>query len=210
MSLIFAIDNSHQNILSLALYENTSCLNHLQIKTTFQNSSTAQMVDCTEGLLKGAGHVIQDVTTYIINRGPGSFTGLRSSMAFAQGLALSSGAPLYGISAFEAFQMSSTDSDISQKTAYLLDTKCQSYYVGHYFNNTWAHNIVSFQDMDLFLEKNAVKTVISDNDKPDDLKYNGCWQVRTPDARCLVDSWQRHQNQETLINPQILYLKSPV
>jgi tRNA threonylcarbamoyladenosine biosynthesis protein TsaB len=210
MALILALDNSHQNILSLALYENTSCLSHVQIKTTFQNSSTAQMVDRTEELLKSAKHAIQDVTTYIVNRGPGSFTGLRSSMAFAQGLALSSGAPLYGISAFEALQADHTQTSPSEKTAYLLDTKCQSYYVGFHCDNAWQHNVITFENIDIVLKEKEVKAVVSDNDKPDNLKFNGSWQIKTPDARFLVNAWQRHQNQETLINPQILYLKSPV
>ncbi|MAP24008.1 MAG: tRNA (adenosine(37)-N6)-threonylcarbamoyltransferase complex dimerization subunit type 1 TsaB [Rickettsiales bacterium] len=210
MPLILALDNSHQTLLSLALYEDDSCLGHLQIQTTFHNSSTAQMVDRTDALLKSANHTIQDITIYIVNRGPGSFTGLRSSMAFAQGLALSSGAPLYGISAFEALQTGYTQTSPSEKTAYLLDTKCQSYYVGLHSGNAWQHDVVTFEKIDVFLEENNVKTVVSDNPKPNELNFDGLWIIKTPDARLLVNAWHRHQNQQALINPQILYLKSPV
>ena len=70
--------------------------------------------------------------------------------------------------------------------------------------------MVSFQDINMFFEKNEIKNIVSDSLKPSELNFDGLWTVKTPDARLLVNVWHESQNQEALINPQILYLKSPV
>jgi len=51
------------------------------------------------GLLRDAGADIGAVTALVVVRGPGSFTGVRSGIAAAQGLARASGVPLVGIDA---------------------------------------------------------------------------------------------------------------
>jgi tRNA threonylcarbamoyladenosine biosynthesis protein TsaB len=45
---------------------------------------------------------LQDLEALVVNVGPGAFTGLRVGLALAQGLALASGKPLFGCSAFDA------------------------------------------------------------------------------------------------------------
>lgn len=53
-------------------------------------------------VLRQAGAALRDVDVFAAATGPGSFTGLRVGIATMQGLALASGRPLAGISAFDA------------------------------------------------------------------------------------------------------------
>lgn len=45
---------------------------------------------------------LNDLAGLVVNIGPGAFTGLRVGLALAQGLALASGKPLFGCTAFDA------------------------------------------------------------------------------------------------------------
>lgn len=64
------------------------------------------VADWTEGLLREAGGGFPDVGRIFVGVGPGSFTGIRIAMAFAQGLALPKNIPLHGFTTFEALFLS--------------------------------------------------------------------------------------------------------
>jgi tRNA threonylcarbamoyladenosine biosynthesis protein TsaB len=53
-------------------------------------------------LLHWTGYTLADLGGIAVNVGPGAFTGIRVGLATAQGLAVASGKPLVGCSAFEA------------------------------------------------------------------------------------------------------------
>jgi tRNA threonylcarbamoyl adenosine modification protein YeaZ len=64
--------------------------------------------DWLESLLTraGAAGLWNDVEWICVGLGPGSFTGIRIAMAFAQGVALPRHVPLYGFTSFEALFLS--------------------------------------------------------------------------------------------------------
>ena len=53
-------------------------------------------------LLEGQSVALRDVDVFAVATGPGSFTGLRVGIATMQGLAMATGKPLIGVSAFDA------------------------------------------------------------------------------------------------------------
>jgi tRNA threonylcarbamoyladenosine biosynthesis protein TsaB len=53
-------------------------------------------------LLAGAGRHVSDLAAVAVTVGPGSFTGLRASLAFAEGLAAGAGIPVIGVTVAEA------------------------------------------------------------------------------------------------------------
>jgi tRNA threonylcarbamoyladenosine biosynthesis protein TsaB len=59
---------------------------------------TERLLAITDELLSAAGIELQDLTGIAFGRGPGSFTGLRVSVAVAQGLAAATGVPLLPVS----------------------------------------------------------------------------------------------------------------
>jgi tRNA threonylcarbamoyl adenosine modification protein YeaZ len=54
-------------------------------------------------LLEEQGSGLEALTGVVVNRGPGSYTGLRIGYALAQGLAETRGLPIAGIASFQAF-----------------------------------------------------------------------------------------------------------
>lgn len=64
------------------------------------------VADWTEALLREAGATFADLAWVAAGVGPGSFTGIRIAMAFAQGLALPHGVSLHGFTSFEALHLS--------------------------------------------------------------------------------------------------------
>jgi tRNA threonylcarbamoyladenosine biosynthesis protein TsaB len=64
------------------------------------------VADWTETLLRAAGGSFSHLGWLCVGIGPGSFTGIRIAMAFAQGLALPRGIPLHGFTSFEALHLS--------------------------------------------------------------------------------------------------------
>ena len=56
--------------------------------------ASAQLLPAAEALLQRAGRRMQDVAVIAFGRGPGAFTGLRTSCAVAQGLAFGLGCPV--------------------------------------------------------------------------------------------------------------------
>ncbi len=65
-----------------------------------QNYSTVLLPAVVE-LLAGAGLAAAGIEGYAVTTGPGSFTGLRIGISTVQGLALASGRPCVGLSAFD-------------------------------------------------------------------------------------------------------------
>jgi tRNA threonylcarbamoyladenosine biosynthesis protein TsaB len=64
------------------------------------------LADWIEGLLAEAGGDIPGLAWICAGLGPGSFTGIRMALAFAQGLAMPHRVPLHGFTAFEALFLS--------------------------------------------------------------------------------------------------------
>jgi len=71
------------------------------------------VADWTEGLLKQAGGAFTDLAWIVTGVGPGSFTGIRIAMAFAQGVALPLGLPVFGVTSFEALHLSARSAGVT-------------------------------------------------------------------------------------------------
>lgn len=61
-----------------------------------------QLITIVERLLANESLSYDDLAVIAVNRGPGSFTGIRSAVALARGLAVASGLPVLGVTSHEA------------------------------------------------------------------------------------------------------------
>lgn len=85
---------------SVALVDNERVLGSLYVRVL---PARARPVLRTIDLILGWLDLeLKDLAGLAVNIGPGAFTGLRVGLALAQGLALASGKPLFGCSAFDA------------------------------------------------------------------------------------------------------------
>jgi tRNA threonylcarbamoyladenosine biosynthesis protein TsaB len=88
-------------LLSLALFEDSALLAQASAQAAMrQSESLAPLVD---GLLKGRGWKAGQLQAVAVSLGPGSFTGLRTGLAFAKGLSFATGAKLLGVPTLEAW-----------------------------------------------------------------------------------------------------------
>ena len=86
------------------------------------------LMPAVAGVLQAAGLRLQDCAAIATTVGPGSFTGLRTGLAAAQGLSLGADKPLVGVSRFEAFaEASSVFGQAAIVVA--MDSKARSLYV---------------------------------------------------------------------------------
>jgi tRNA threonylcarbamoyl adenosine modification protein YeaZ len=75
------------------------------------------LADWVEGLLAEAGGDILGLAWICAGLGPGSFTGIRMALAFAQGLAMPRRVPLHGFTAFEALFLSFPEATAGEAAA---------------------------------------------------------------------------------------------
>ena len=81
-----------------------------------------------EECLREANGNFSDVSWIAVGVGPGSFTGIRIAMAFAQGLAMPRTIPLYGFTAFSALLLS-CDSKPCQKLIAAIPSNSNRFYI---------------------------------------------------------------------------------
>ena len=101
---IFAIDTSHA-VASCALCEDDIVIGYQERNTNLSHSE-AVLPLCSQ-LLQQHGLTFQDIDLYAVNRGPGSFTGLRIGIAAAKGFAFMTEKPLIAVSSLMAVALAS-------------------------------------------------------------------------------------------------------
>lgn len=134
-------------------------------------------------------HHIPNLEAVIINLGPGRFSGIRSGIAFAKGLALAKDIPVYGVSHFEVITQKV---DLTEATIALDARKSQAYtqtvHQGRLIDEIKLLDIESLND------KNLVGNFLGD--------------IITTDARDLLPMVQ-HKSPTDLSKLNAIYLRNP-
>lgn len=105
-SLDLIVDASRHGI-ALGIYEGDVTLCEAN-EPDFRGEGLGALLDSS---LAKAGGALTDVTRVLTTLGPGSFTGLRTGIAFCQGLCFSGARNLYGISTLAALRSFGTSAD---------------------------------------------------------------------------------------------------
>jgi len=89
------------------------------------------LLPAIDGVLHAAGRKLADLDAIATTVGPGSFTGLRTGLAAAQGLAFASGLPLVGVDRFSALAAATVV--LGQKPLVIaFDSRARTLYVQAY------------------------------------------------------------------------------
>jgi tRNA threonylcarbamoyladenosine biosynthesis protein TsaB len=94
---VLAFDTS-ADLCAVALWQDGRITHSRCIPT--QRDQAKILAPLTEDILREAGLEAKDIDRFAVGTGPGSFTGLRVGLAFARGLGLATGKPVYGIDHF--------------------------------------------------------------------------------------------------------------
>jgi len=93
---ILAIETSTKNV-SVALISDGSCVE----KVLGNEKPSAGLLKLIDSILRSAKKNIEDVSLFVVDTGPGSFTGLRIGISTVYGLAYALSKPAVGVNAFE-------------------------------------------------------------------------------------------------------------
>jgi tRNA threonylcarbamoyladenosine biosynthesis protein TsaB len=95
-----------------------------------QASST--LLPVLQQLLADAGLALKDLDAIVFGRGPGSFTGLRTACAVAQGLGFGAGVPVLGVATLLAVAEEARATHGTHKVVAVLDARMDELYVARY------------------------------------------------------------------------------
>ena len=115
------------NGLSLALYQDEHCVQKIEKNEEFGQAE--HLAVGVAQILKDNKLQMSDIGLLGVCTGPGSFTGVRSGLAFARGLGL--GCPdlkLTGVSAFDVYANMLKESDRAFYNAVVIETKREDFY----------------------------------------------------------------------------------
>lgn len=93
--LILAVDNS-LDFLTIAVADGERILDEKSVKD-IQHTPSEILAGMVSDILANTGHRIDDIDALFVTLGPGSFTGIRVSMAFCKGISSANKIPLIGV-----------------------------------------------------------------------------------------------------------------
>lgn len=100
--------------------------------------ASASLIPALQALLSRAGLQVKDLDAIVFGRGPGSFTGLRTACAVAQGLGFGSAVPVLGIETLLAVAEEARDSTGATRIVAMLDARMGEVYAAPYMFESGA------------------------------------------------------------------------
>ena len=120
---ILGIDSSAKSA-SAAITDGDKVLGCFYTNTGLTHSQT--LMPMIESLLKYSNTSLDDIDLIAVNKGPGSFTGVRIGVAAAKGLADVKKIPVYGASTLESMAYNLIDTDCV--ACCVMDARCNQVY----------------------------------------------------------------------------------
>ncbi len=121
------------NYCSLVLFSGTKPLDRFEQEMDF-GQAEALMVEI-DRILKRNNLAFSDLSLIVVCTGPGSFTGVRSSVAAARAFKLACpDVCVMGVNAFETYASELSSNNLSEVNVVLIETKREDFYVQYYDN----------------------------------------------------------------------------
>ena len=143
--IVLSVDSSSK-VATVALLKDNYLLGEYTINDKKEHS--VLLMPMIDNLLKDCSLTIDDVDSYVVSKGPGSFTGLRIGMATIKGLSFGSSKPYISVSSLDAlaYSVSSFDGIVCP----IMDALRENVYTSLYKNvNNKFERILDYTPIDL-------------------------------------------------------------
>jgi len=140
MTTILALDTS-TDFCSIALWQDGILCDRHEHKP---RQHTRELLPMVDDILKRAQMTLRDIDAIAFGAGPGSFTGLRICLGFAQGLAYSVDVPLIPVSTLKAMALRAIKEHGAGDITVIQDARMNELYVGRYQGST-ASDLVAIE-----------------------------------------------------------------
>ena len=143
--IVLSVDSSSK-VATVALLKDNYLLGEYTINDKKEHS--VLLMPMIDNLLKDCSLTIDDVDSYVVSKGPGSFTGLRIGMATIKGLSFGSNKPYISVSSLDAlaYSISSFDGIVCP----IMDALRENVYTSLYKNvDDNFERILDYTPMDL-------------------------------------------------------------
>jgi tRNA threonylcarbamoyladenosine biosynthesis protein TsaB len=101
--------------------------------------TTSSLAPAIERLLAQFSLTASELSCVAVDRGPGSFTGLRVGIAFSKTLCFAAGVPIIGIQSLELVADMAAEKADTNKILVLLDAQREQYYAAGYVDGVETH-----------------------------------------------------------------------
>ena len=201
------------SVCSLALYKDRKNIASCELENTFTSPLTGSLPEVLKTFLETNQVDQAQLTAIVVNRGPGSFTGVRFGMAFAKGYSFGLGVPVWGVSSFQSLMHQHREKmSLYEKTLLLIDTKCNSFYTAVVEGGDVYYSVLKPDEVLSQLTPHTL--IISDqtlsNTGLSEKQKEGVI-LSTAHARWSADYIVHHQKLavfETLVSEEPFYLKA--
>ena len=149
----------------------------------------------------------KDLTGVAVNRGPGSFTGIRAGMATAQGIALAGDLPVLGLTGFE---IQRSLADPHRDLLVLIDTRREDWF-GCFFKSNSIEpefsKVMSYEEVRLSSEAHNSLQIIQNSDSVPLVGGGAMHSLEADDLLRAVSFYQ--ERQPDLFSADPYYLREP-
>ena len=131
-------------VCSVALAQNGTCLGQRKAEKPMSHTTTLSVL--IEDLLRDKELTYQDLQAVAVCKGPGSYTGLRTAYATAQGLCLALDIPLIEVSVMQVLYFISkqaTSFKQYDEVITVIDARRMEYYAS-FHRETYSHDVKSW------------------------------------------------------------------
>ena len=200
---------------SILLSENNNILDKFSLSMDFGQSEV--LLPQIKKMLEKAKLKFKDIDMVFVCVGPGSFTGVRSSVSAARTFLLAKpNLALGGVSAFDAYIQELKPEEVAEINAVIIETKRDDFYVQFYDNKLQkitASQALKYEDILQFLKGHKV-SLVGDGverflNKPCGLSIH-CLKIKDAlDIEMVLIAGLNHYQNKRLDYPKPLYLRAP-
>lgn len=154
MKLDLFVDTSRKGI-SMGLSDKSSGLYQETVDVAARGETASAIMD---ELLNRVGATLDDVKRVMVTLGPGSFSGLRTGVAFCQGICFSGKRSLYGVSTLQALECFAN----SANAAVVIRARSGYWYLRQTVNGTAEESFIETAEVVARLKANPAKSIVVD------------------------------------------------